>query len=362
MDNSQDWFTDLLEVNITSSLGSTSDFTFFDYVVNLSFLDSYVEMLGSTKYSLLDNLIIFTVKRRWSSHYYPQTLFLRLTTDWFPQVNLYFYPILLMYQYEQHSSADILHYIAPELLNSLRDNIQAYWLGRILLTNLVQSFTGVVEVIEEVHSKVPGLCMFIVSLPTWGLFFVFLLVFVIIPISNLLPLGVVRFFNQLYRYSVTNTSHFEFVLFFLTSLVLYIIMLLISANDVSEEISIFLTSYYMYLFTYLICYLVVSYAVHIFSFLTLVDYSRFSLMVIFNQFRSDVQELASLLLRFYALLFRLNVYDLLEDILDSYYLFLGDFGDEYLLNNSFFTLQAFENLSVTNTEENFSFEDTNSSL
>jgi len=85
-------------------------------------------------------------------------------------------------------------------------------------------------------------------------------------------------------------------------------------------------------------------------------------MVIFSQSRSDVQELASLLLRFYALLFRLNVYDLLEDILDSYYLFLGDFGGEYLLNNSFFTLQAFENLSVTNTEESFSFEDTNSSL
>jgi len=139
-------------------------------------------------------------------------------------------------------------------------------------------------------------------------------------------------------------------------------MLLLASDDISEQVSELINTYYLMIFTYLIISLIMLYSVHVFTFLALSAYSKRSLLVVLRQFKNDILDLLSLILRFYILLFRLNVYDLLEDLFDGYYIFLGDFGDEYLLDNSLFAINAFEGFSANNGDENFDFEDTNSSL
>jgi hypothetical protein len=61
-------------------------------------------------------------------------------------------------------------------------------------------------------------------------------------------------------------------------------------------------------------------------------------MFMTTQFKGDFLALFSMILRFYSLLLRLNVYDVLDDCLDFYYVFIGDFDDDEYTNESFFSL------------------------
>jgi hypothetical protein len=47
-----------------------------------------------------------------------------------------------------------------------------------------------------------------------------------------------------------------------------------------------------------------------------------------------------LFLRFFILLFRLNVYDNLDDFYDSYYIFVGDFDDDEYVVELLFSFQT----------------------
>ena len=62
--------------------------------------------------------------------------------------------------------------------------------------------------------------------------------------------------------------------------------------------------------------------------------------------------------RFLVLMIRLNIYDGIDDILDSYYIFLADFEEEEYFTDSFFSL--FSTLSFdtdVNDDRSFLFED-----
>jgi hypothetical protein len=63
-------------------------------------------------------------------------------------------------------------------------------------------------------------------------------------------------------------------------------------------------------------------------------------------------------LRFMVLMIRLNIYDGIDDALDSYYIFMADFEEEEYLSDSFFSL--FSSLSFDadlNDDRSFLFED-----
>jgi hypothetical protein len=54
-----------------------------------------------------------------------------------------------------------------------------------------------------------------------------------------------------------------------------------------------------------------------------------------NQFFRDFLNTFSVVLRFYVLVFRINIYDIFDDILDSYYIFIIDFDDDEYINELF---------------------------
>jgi hypothetical protein len=137
-------------------------------------------------------------------------------------------------------------------------------------------------------------------------------------------------------------------------------MLVATFDDDKEElIEIFDTSLF-YFFCLIIFYLIFKYSQHYFAFLEASVSEGRSVSYITKQFFRDFINTFALFLRFFILLFRLNVYDTLDDFYDSYYVYVGDFDeDEYFseLFFSYYSLMSFE--YDNNTDSLFSLENEN---
>ena len=133
-----------------------------------------------------------------------------------------------------------------------------------------------------------------------------------------------------------------------------------SFDDDQEEVIEFVDTGFFYFFNIMILYLLFKHSVHYFSFLEASVVEGRSVAFVSKQFFNDFLGTFSLLLRFYILLFRMNVYDSIEDVLDSYYIFVGDFDDDEYISELFITLQGILPLTVDNNDDrSFLFEDEN---
>lgn len=110
-------------------------------------------------------------------------------------------------------------------------------------------------------------------------------------------------------------------------------------DDQEEALEMFdLLSFWFFIF--LISFLVYKYSIHYFAFLEATDLSGRSVSFITKQFFRDFMGTIGLFLRFFILLFRLNVYDNLDDFYDSYYIFVGDFDDDEYIVELLFSFQT----------------------
>jgi len=116
--------------------------------------------------------------------------------------------------------------------------------------------------------------------------------------------------------------------------------MLMSVDDDREETMEFVDTIYFFFFSFVIVYFFYKHSVHYFSFLESSASGSRSTMFLLTQFKGDFLALFSMILRFYSLLLRLNVYDILDDCLDFYYVFLGDFDDDEYLNELFFNMHG----------------------
>jgi len=137
-------------------------------------------------------------------------------------------------------------------------------------------------------------------------------------------------------------------------------MLIATFDDDQEEfIEIFDTGFF-YFFCILILFLLYKYSIHYFAFLEASVTEGRSISFITKQFFRDFINTFALFLRFFILLFRLNVYDTLDDFYDSYYIFVGDFDDDEYLNETFFSMYGLIFFDTdSNDDSSFSFEDEN---
>jgi len=88
-----------------------------------------------------------------------------------------------------------------------------------------------------------------------------------------------------------------------------------------------------YLFTVLFLYFIYKYSIHYFAFLEAAVSEGRTLKAVTSQFFKDALNTVALTVRCFVLVIRLNIYDTIDDLLDSYYIFVGDFDDdEYVLN------------------------------
>ena len=124
-------------------------------------------------------------------------------------------------------------------------------------------------------------------------------------------------------------------------------MMIATFDDDQEELMETFTSFSFYAFLGVFVYFLYRYSIHYFSFLASSDTKRESLSL-FSQFAVDFLDTVGLLLRFIVLMARLNLYDFLDDLLDSYYIFVCDFDDdEYFSDYHFSFFMASQKEFVT---------------
>lgn len=129
-------------------------------------------------------------------------------------------------------------------------------------------------------------------------------------------------------------------------------------DDDQEEMIEFVDTLYFYFFVVLTMYFLLRHSIHFFSFLEATSNGSRDNKFILTQFRADLLALFSFTLRFYMLMFRVNVYDTVEDILDTYYIFVGDFDDDEYINELFFSLHGTLFFTMDNHDDrSFLYED-----
>ena len=109
-------------------------------------------------------------------------------------------------------------------------------------------------------------------------------------------------------------------------------------DDNQEEIIEFVDCGFFYFLILMTLYLAFKYSIHYFAFLEASVAEGRSVKFVFTQFVKDCINTGSIYARFYILVLRLNIYDTLDDFLDSYYIFIGDFDEDEYLNEIFLSL------------------------
>ena len=141
------------------------------------------------------------------------------------------------------------------------------------------------------------------------------------------------FFSSL---AFENRLQFDFTVNFLYFLLLVWFIIVMTYDDVYVELVEVFHFFLIFIFIFVIFYLLYKYSIHYFAFLENSVSEGFSTSFIAKQFVRDVSNSFALFLRFFLLLFRLNIYDGLDDFLDSYYIFFTDFDEDSYFDELFF--------------------------
>nr|YP_011027887.1 hypothetical protein V3A05_mgp31 [Euplotes vannus]UPM52097.1 hypothetical protein [Euplotes vannus] len=144
-----------------------------------------------------------------------------------------------------------------------------------------------------------------------------------------------KFYLFANHFSYENRLQLDWVLFFLLFGIVLWVPLLMTYDDTNVEFIELLHSFICLFFIFIIVYLLYRYSIHYFAFLENTVSDGFSTAYLLKQFVRDVSNTFALFLRFFLLLFRLNIYDGLDDFLDSYYIFFIDFDEDSYFDELF---------------------------
>jgi|TARA_B110001469_G_scaffold5892_1_gene6138 hypothetical protein len=147
----------------------------------------------------------------------------------------------------------------------------------------------------------------------------------------------VRLHSYLFILSRETRVQLEAALTTVFILVLYTSMSIATFDDDQEEIIEFFNGMNFYAFLSVFVYFLYRYSTHYFSFLE-GSKSGGRMFGTIEQFLKDGANSFALALRFLVLMIRLNMYDTVDDILDSYYVFVGDFDDDEYFSDLLFSI------------------------
>jgi len=186
---------------------------------------------------------------------------------------------------------------------------------------------------------------FLVYIKWFFIFFLF-----IFSLLNLLKLKIIAnirdfFFTRIFIFLVSmgfeNRIQIDLILLFLIFVLFVWVILLIGFDDIYSETVELFHFFLIFIFLYIILFLLYKYSIHYFSFLENTVTEGFSTAFITKQMVRDFSNTFALFLRFFLLLFRLNIYDGLDDFLDSYYIFFCDFNEDSYFDEDTFHSNAF---------------------
>ena len=347
------WLSDSLNWEKTSTL-AFSDTSFVSFLYNSFFVSQHVVTDKISKLSYLDIIILKT--NSWNFNV--QTLYFSFLNDMYVEFFNLYLPLLSLMGSNYQDFFTLIAIVSPELNLAISDYFyEIFFFNNInfLPSSVFDSFTNNLNYFAN-----DGFVVFVMFfLYVWFIVYFFLTSFSLRWSSfNFSHFN--RFYYYFYSISVETRIQLEAVMQTFIFFLFYWIVTLLTFDDDQEEIIEFVDTFFFYFFTLVIIYFIFRHSIHYFSFLEASVSEGRNVSYLILQFRNDFLGSFSLLLRFYTLLFRMNVYDTLEDFFDSYYIFVGDFDDDEYINELFFSLNNTLFFTLDNHDDrSFLFEDEN---
>lgn len=248
-----------------------------------------------------------------------------------------------------------LTFYSPELILAVHDSVATHWLSSVLRHAPASSFdiyqdltsTAASEFTEYLTAFVPFVIytVLLVSLAR------------ITPLMSSTDAYASRAYLYLYSMSTEVRFQFEAALQAFFFVFLYTSMMIATFDDDQEELLEFFNCMCYYFFLFTMVYYLYKYSIHYFSFLEPAKGDTKSVSP-FSQFLFDALNMIAFLMRFLVLMVRLNIYDGVDDVLDSYYIFMADFEEEEYFSDTFFSLFSVMSFDTdVNDDRSFLFED-----
>ena len=350
LDNDTLWLDDVVSWDDVFDLAS-SDYNIYSFLTGAFFFNSHFFLDSITKLSFLDILLLSDSDKVTES----RELFDFIMWDLVSRIDTSFLPSQLLFytNYQDFITVVLAH--SPELVLAISDFINIFWLGSVIGVNP----SAVFDIFNDslMSTLLECLDYFIAFFAfMWGVIF-FLNIFRILKWNNIIEVYLVRIHSFLFSLSRENRLQLEAVMTTAFIFVLYVSMMIATFDDDQEELMETFTSFSFYAFLGVFIYFLYRYSIHYFSFLAASDTKRETLSF-FIQFGVDLLDTIGLLLRFLVLMARLNLYDFLDDLLDSYYIFFCDFDDEEYFSDLLFSTFSVMFFDTDNHDDrSFFFED-----
>lgn len=333
MDNDSLWLEDAINWEETFDL-VLSDYTFISFLFTSFFLNSHFFLDSITKLSFLDVMLLQeSAKLNRSRELYDFFIW-----DLTSLIYNKFLPLQFLFFTDFQDYLMIMLYYSPELMLALTDYLNLYWINSVSNYNAAAVFDLFSDSLSTAVSEfVEYFILFFIF--AWMIVF-FVNTFQIVKWNNPLELYISRITDYLYSTSREIRVQFEVMLQVFFFFFFYWSMMIATFDDDQEEFIEAFDVAFFYFFCTLVAFLFYKYSLHYFAFLEASVSEGRSVAFITKQFFRDFINTFALFLRFFTLLFRLNVYDTLDDFYDSYYIFLADFDDDEYLSELFFSMNS----------------------
>jgi len=327
------WLADSLNWEKTSSIVSF-DWSLTAFIFQPTFLSSYFFNDYASKLSALDVTLISAG----SNFVIPQKLYTAFVGDYIGDISINFLPLSPLLQTEYQEPLNSILLLSPELALAFGDYILYHIVPPTLNVSPSATFDAFAGTLNFYYGE--GLIQLFFYFLYIYVFIYFFLILLSLRWSNFVSVHFLRFYY--YFYSISKESRIQFEAFTQTILffILYWGMVLMAFDDDQEEVIEFIDTSFFNFLSIIILFLCYRFSIHYFAFLEASIVDGRTTVFLLKQFFRDSLNTFSVVLRFYILVLRINIYDVFDDILDSYYIFIIDFDDDEYLNELFMSLHG----------------------
>ena len=330
LDNDSLWLDGVLGWDDTFD-AATRDYNIFSFLTGTFFVGSHFALDSMTKFSFLDTMLL----NEFDSSTFSRQLFDFHMWDIGTGIqNSSLLTQFFFYTDYQDFMVSILHH-SPELTAGLEQFVNSYWVNAAV--NSVPS-----AVFDVFSDTLPSFLSEFLDYFVAFFFFTWSVIYAVSPLTtlkwdNMVDAYLVRLHSYLFVLSRETRVQLEAALTTVFILVLYTSMSIATFDDDQEEMIEFFNGINFYAFLSVFIYFLFRYSTHYFSFLE-GSKKEGRMFGAIEQFLKDGANSFALALRFLVLMIRLNMYDTVDDILDSYYVFVGDFDDDEYFSDLLFSI------------------------
>ena len=350
VDTDMMWLEDAMNWDDVFEL-ATSEYNIFGIFTTAFFLNTHHFLDWFVKLSTLDLLFIYEVDGELKVN----KLFTSMIWDQSLTFSNVLFSLPSLFYSDFQDLITTIAYYSPELIFGTRDSISTHWLNSAVGHSPAASFDTYQDLTGTAYSEFTDYLTSFLAFVAYTLALITLTR--IVALSNAVDSYASRAYFYLYSISTEVRFQFEAGLQAFFFVFLYTSMMIATFDDDQEELLEFFNTMCFYFFLFTLVYYFYKYSIHYFSFLEAAKRDTKATSP-FSQFLFDSLNIIAFILRFLVLMARLNIYDGVDDVLDSYYIFMADFEEEEYFSDAFFSLFSVMSFDTdVNDDRSFLFED-----